>query len=245
MLLDSLLAKSKMERIGWTNRQKDYAKLRERPELLALHARLLELSIALSEQWKSYDYGEGYFYQSFDAVGITGLRDTRGRVDSMKLLERLKGKRVLEIGCNSGFLTLMIAETAKHVNGFDINPYLIDMARVVAEHLGIDNVSFETTTFETLRNEDTYDAVLSFANHSTYDKNTRFAIEEYFSKCRSLLAPDGVLLFESHPPEHEAGRLPDVLAIIENLFHVEEVEVLNYGTFLDRGRTFAVGRNRA
>ncbi|MDP6124510.1 MAG: hypothetical protein QGH20_01995, partial [Candidatus Latescibacteria bacterium] len=55
------------------------------------------------------------------ALGITGLRDTKGRVDSMELADHVKAKRVLEIGCNSGFLSLSVA--AAKTDGFDLNPF--------------------------------------------------------------------------------------------------------------------------
>jgi hypothetical protein len=54
-----------------------------------------------------------------------------------------------------------------------------------------------------------------------------------------------MLLFESHPPDHEAGSLPGILALLEKLFEVEEVDVLDYGTLLDHGRTFLVAKSRA
>ena len=49
-----------------------------RPDLLALHRDMNRQLALQTEQWDSYDYGEGYFYQSSDELGVTGLRDTAG-----------------------------------------------------------------------------------------------------------------------------------------------------------------------
>ena len=240
--IDALLTRSKLRRVSLLNRRNDYERLADNRSLLDLHLAMNRQLLAADREWNSYDYGEGYFYQGLDLIQVRGLRDTRGRVDAMQLRERLKGKIVLEIGCNTGFLSLSFADVAKHVIGFDVNPYLLNIGSAVAQFLGLTNVSFQDSAFEDFSPDDQFDFVLSFANHSTYDGNTRQSIEDYFDRCRSLVAPGGQLLFESHPPQHEGAGLEKVCTIVEKHFEVEERTVLNYGTFLDRGRTFITAR---
>ena len=52
-------------------------------------------------------------------------------------------------------------------------------------------------------------------------------------------------MFESHPPELEP---PDVLGktleIIQKYFHFEKQAILQYGSFLDRDRTFVIAKKR-
>ncbi len=242
-LFASFFTRSKLRKRSLMNRQRDYLGLNEKPDLLALHHDLNKELLA-ARDWPSYDYGEGYFYQSLDLVGITGFRDTRGRVESMNLANRVQGKSVLEIGCNAAFLSLSIAGAASRVVGFDINPHLISIGERTARHLGAENVELEVSSFEDFSSQETFDVVLSFANHSTYDGNTRQSIEDYFRRCLDLTRPGGTLLFESHPPEHEGDGLEGVCAILGELFETEERRVLEYGTFLDRGRTFMVARRR-
>jgi SAM-dependent methyltransferase len=235
-------ARNNVARQALINRLKDYQGLAGRPELSALHRRLNELLLKSAREWESYDYGEGYFYQGLKALHITGLRDTDARIEAMGLLERVKGKSVLEIGCNTGFISVALAGAAKRIMGFDINPHLIGIAREAAAYSGIGNVEFQASSFEDLQVEEMFDVVLSFANHSTYDKNTRQSPEAYFDRCMTLLRPGGSLLFESHPPAHEGEGLGQVLAMIRERVEVSECRVLEYGTFLDRGRTFVAGR---
>lgn len=241
----ALRAKNNVARQSMLNRLKDYQGLARRPELLPLHRRLNELLLRAAQEWGSYDYGEGYFYQGLHDLGITGLRDTDARIEAMQLAARVRGRRVLEIGCNTGFIALGVARAATRIVGFDINPHLIAIGREAADFLRHQNVELRVSSFEEFRTEERFDAVLSFANHSTYDKNTRQSLESYFDRCRELLEPEGVLLFESHPPAHEGEGLKDVVRIIGERFRMLESGVLDYGTFLDRGRTFIMAEHAA
>src|SRR5439155_627214 len=158
-----------------------------------------------ADRWDSYDYGEGYYYQSSDELGITGLRDTTGRVEAFGLKELLTGRSVLEIGCNAGFLSIAIAPSARRLVAFELNPYLIAIGELGADFLGFHNVEFSVAAFEDFTTDETFDDVLSFANHHTYDGNTRQSLAEYFERCHTLTRPGGRLIFESHPPEIEGG----------------------------------------
>ncbi|MGE3166744.1 MAG: class I SAM-dependent methyltransferase [Planctomycetota bacterium] len=241
-LRDALFARSKVRKLSLANRQRDYARLQSDPRLLALHRQLNRTLLAANEQWSSYDYGEGYFYQGFDEIGVTGLRNTRERLAQMQLHERLRGLSVLEIGCNAGFLSLSIARVARQVVAFDLNPHLVDIGIAAARHLGLGNVDFRVGAFEELAFDTPFDAVLSFANHSTYDGNTHQDIAHFFTRCHELTRPGGLFLFESHPPAYEGAGLDKVLEVLSGLFTVEERRVLAYGSFLDTGRTFVVAR---
>ncbi len=241
LFADALLSRSRLRKLAIAHRQADYLRLaRADARLLALHARINRHLLAACEQWPSYDYGEGYFYQSLASIGVTGMRDTTARVEAMNLRAHVSGKRVLDIGCNSGFVALSIASAADQVTAFDVNPHLIAVARDAAEYLGLGNTDFSACSFEDFTARSPFEAVLSFANHSTYDGNTRQTIEQYFQRCGDLLAPGGLLLFESHTPQHEGDGLRHVREIIGRLFSVRNEQILDVGTFLDRGRTFIV-----
>ena len=241
---DALLAKSRVARISGFHRLRDYLELGKRPEQRALHHAIQEQLLAASRQWQSYDYGEGYFYQGLPEIGITGLRDTAGRVAQMKLAERCAGRTVLEIGCNSGFVAISIARRAERVVAFDVNPYHLEIGRLTAAHLGIDNIEFIESSFEDLDPSATFGAVLSFANHSTYDGNTRQSVQQFIERCCRHSAEDGLFVFESHPPAHEGDGLGEVCRLIDESFALEERRVLDYGSFLDRARTFSVSQRR-
>lgn len=240
----ALRARSPARRRALLNRQRDYLALASDPARLALHRALNACLEREAAAWQSYAYGEGYFYQGLRAIGVTGLRDTETRVAAIDLRTRLASRRVLNIGCNSGFVDLAIADVAGAVVGFDPNPYMIDAARIAAEALDVRNVEFLVSSFEDFEVAGAFDAVLSFANHSTYDGNTRQTLEAYFDRCHDVLAPGGLLLFESHPPAHEGDQLETVCGLIDERFEIEERRILDRGTYLDRHRTFVAARRR-
>lgn len=242
---DIILARSSARRISLINRLRDYARLKGDDRLFNLHGKINNCLSVFSESWSSHDYGEGYFYQSFDAVGISGLRDTRARVEEMNMRDFTAGKSVIDIGCNSGFVSLAIADVAKQVMGFDIHPGLIDIGVLVKKYLKLDNVDLAVSSFEDFVVQEPVDVVLSLANHSTFDGNTKQSVKEYFSKCRFSLKPGGCMLFESHHPQYENKEsLEKVCEIMKDFFIIRERRNLRRGTFFDRGRTFIVAERK-
>lgn len=241
---DGFRAGTELRTLSVRNRQRDYAQLLNRPDLRAVHAQMNRQLAEQDRHWDSYDYGEGYYYQSCAELGITGLRDTAARVDAFDLGRLVADRDVLEIGCNTGFLSLAIAPAARRVVAFELNPYLVEIARVGAKHLGITNAELLVSSFEDFTTTETFDDVLSFANHHTYDGNTHQTLDDYFASCHALARPGGRLIFESHPPALEGAAFGRTLAIIERYFELTHAEIHQYGTFLDRDRRFLVGRRR-
>lgn len=216
------------------------------PPRRALRRRLLEIVGRAAREWPSADYGCGYLYQSFPALGLRGFRRTEARQAQMGIEGALAGRSVLEIGCNSGFLSLTLAPGARRYVAFDNNPYLIDIARLAQQASGDTRVEFRVQTVESLGSDERFDTVLSFANHSTWDGNMTLALEDYFAKLQRLLVPSGVLFFESHHPALEdAAKLERTLECMSRFFSIEERRMLTQGSAWDRGRTFVKARSLA
>jgi SAM-dependent methyltransferase len=229
-------------RQAWMNRANDYLRLSSRPDLLPLHRRFAAVLARQKAEWPHYDYGEGYFYQSFSALGVSGLRSTEGRVQALNLKALVEGKTVLDIGCNAGFVSHSIAGAARQVTGLDVNPLLVEIARLAADHLRLSNTVFLASGFEDAPLTGPFDVVMSLANHSTYDGQTAHSLEAYFDRCHALLRPGGLLVFESHAPSFEGDKLDKVCDIIGARFDIRERRLLDYGTYLDRGRTLVLAQ---
>jgi ubiquinone/menaquinone biosynthesis C-methylase UbiE len=72
----------------------------------------------------------------------------------VRLIERfvqLKGKRILEVGCGDGRLTIQYAPEAASVVAIDPDPESISAARQAATDAGIRNVSFKVGLAERSR----------------------------------------------------------------------------------------------
>lgn len=241
-LKDAFFCRERNRRTALLNRQKDYLWLGKHPDWLPLHLKLNEVLLCAND-WGSYDYGEGYFYQGFKTAGLTGFRDTEARVETLGLLDLVRGKKVLDIGCNTGFLDIILAKEAAQIEGFDINPFLIDIANKTKDFLRVSNISFNKNAFEKYESEGQFDVVLSLANHSTYDGNTKQNHLNYFNKCASCLESNGILVFESHPLSYEsAPALHKTKDVISSIFKIQKMGTTNYGTFFDRGRTFILAK---
>jgi SAM-dependent methyltransferase len=231
--------------ISWCHRCTDAMQAWGQPRRRAFRRELLCILQAARTGWPSADYGAGYLYQSSPPLGLRGFRRTDSRVAAMHIGAALTGQRVLEIGCNTGFLALALSATARHYQAFDNNPFLIDIARLAARTLGTTTASFSVDTIESFVADQPFDVVLSFANHSTWDGNLGLSLPAYFQKLQQLLVPGGRLYFESHHPALESGqRLTDTLGELRRRFVIDEQRVLPLGSAWDRGRTFVAATSR-
>lgn len=146
---------------------------------------------------KNQDFGRGEFYQSLEEIGIKGQRPTEERIQRYGLNDIVKGKRVLDIGCNCGFLDLRLGLAAQSVNGVEHNKSLVKIAEKVKKYLGRKNISFEVGDFKNYTAKRKYDVILSFAVHYWIG----LTAEEYCKKIISMLETGGVLVFESQDIE--------------------------------------------
>ena len=134
----------------------------------------------------------------FRSIKIDGWRPSEkrfARYDIEKYLS--KTKSALDIGCNCGFFTIVVSRHVKHIDGVEINPYLVNIANDTKEFLKIQNASFITSSFEKYQADKKYDVIFSLANDETIDGNTKFTFKEYISKINDLLTEKGHLIFES------------------------------------------------
>jgi SAM-dependent methyltransferase len=164
-----------------------------------LHVKLRGHLDEQSKNWQSFIYAqEKGFYQGFDAIKLVGCRPTEKRFDRYKIEKYLtKDKTALDIGSNCGFFSLHMSKFVGHIDGVEINPHLVAIANDTRDFLKIKNATFHNIEFERFNLQNKYDLVLSFANDSTIDDNTKITFEEYIKKIVSHLKKDGILLFES------------------------------------------------
>jgi len=246
-LADYHTEKEPRKRAALWNRLRDYTSilLAGDKKLLSFHKEINQSLLDQSVEYAHYDYGEGYFYQSLASAHISGFRNTEERIGQLGLNALVKEKSVLDIGCNTGFLLLSLASSYKYGFGFDLNPYIVQIANKTKLYMGVNNTDVVTSSFEDLKPQPMYDVILSFANHSTFDENTKQDVGSYFKKIASTLNDGGMLIFESHPPAFEdKTKLENVINVIKTLFCIDEIKQLPLRGFLDEGRTYVLARKR-
>lgn len=143
------------------------------------------------------DFGQNIFYQSFEKIGLEGTRPSLYRIIKYGLEEFLeKDQEVLDIGCNTGFLDMMLAEQVGNITGIEYDKSLCKIADYVKNYLRLQNCTFINQEFDKwyVENDKKYDVIFSFAVHHWLN----LSAEEYVERVDLLLKAGGYVCFESH-----------------------------------------------
>ena len=187
-----------------------------------------------------YDYGNSFFYQSMPCINLGGLRDTKSRIEVLKLEQYTKDKTILDIGTNIGAILLNINNDFKNAIGIEHNPKLIDIANKIKHYLNINNLNFICGDFNDYNFSNKFEIILSLANHKTYDKGITNT-EEYFNKIKSLINDNGFLFLESHPSLYEDKEKFKLL--VKNLlkdYTLIQEGAYKFGNIFDNSRRYVV-----
>jgi SAM-dependent methyltransferase len=201
--------------------------------------RLLSRRDAMARNWEGCDFGRGLFYQSSFIGGLPGRRntETRGRIIACDV--ELAGKALLDLGCNSGFLTCALARRGAKCVGVDHNPYLIDIATEFARHLNIEAVFIRDEIVDFCRKTNRrFDVVLLLSSHITNDDVSWECAVANIEAATSVLKAGGTLVFESHPPliEEWGAGLPRIIYELSQRLDLKRELRIRSGSPMDRGR---------
>jgi len=119
--------------------------------------------------------------------------------EELLALCKTQPKHILEIGSGTGYLTQALAAAFPNakIHAIDIAEGMIDLAR---DQVPSQKVTFECGDFEDLNFNRTYDLVISNATFQWFNH-----LEESLRKIKSLLEPQGCLIFSTfgHKTFHE------------------------------------------
>ncbi len=164
------------------------------------HAAVSRLHAEVDTLWQTYraqsrlrfgDYG--LLYQSYAPAFLPGSRDTASRAAAYHLTDLASGARVLDLGCNTGFLALTAAATAREVVGVDHAAPLIAIAEAVCAFSGFTTCRFATADAATFSDPEPFDLVIAAAVHGWID----LPLPDLSRRLAALTAPGGAVLFES------------------------------------------------
>lgn len=143
---------------------------------------------------------------------------SRGRIDEVYRLiaDTVSGneKKILDIGCGTGNVSLACAEKGASVTGIDLNAGMLENARKKLENSSLkDRVQFVemgVAELKTRFKEETFDACVSCLAFSELSEDEqRYAI----NSMHSLLKPDGILMIADEViPENNGKRILHFLA---------------------------------
>jgi SAM-dependent methyltransferase len=147
-------------------------------------------------------YHEDIPYQGYDRIQFKGIRWTpEKRIKEYGIDKHVKpGMKALDIGCNSGFMTVEVAYSlgVAKVTGVEPNPWLCRIGRLVADYLGVGNrTEFIDSLFNEMKITADYDVVLSLACFFPQCGKETETARDYFGRCSELLKEDGTIIFES------------------------------------------------
>ena len=192
---------------------------------------------------KKYDYGTGYFYQSLEKINLSGLRCSKKRVNEYNIDNFVKDAKVLDIGCNSGFLICELEQNFQKCVGIEWNKTLVDIGKKTIDYLNLNNIEFiNADDLKYDFKEYQFNVIFSFANHSTFDKGITSS-DIHFEKCDSLLEKNGILIVESHHPNYEKKEnFMNLVEKIVKLYSYEKIKIktIKSNYFYDNNRTLVI-----
>lgn len=112
---------------------------------------------------------------------------------------------VLDLGCGSGILSKTITDAGYEVQGYDISPAMIDLARQ-----RVPNATFQVGSFLTVEipSCQAVAAVGEVLNYLFDRGNTRTNLERFFRRIYQALRPGGIFLFDVATPGRVPGKGP-------------------------------------
>ena len=176
-----------------------------------------------------FDYGLGYFYQSIECIGLTGLRNTKKRITELDLKKLIENQTVLDIGSNIGAISIELDSNFKHFDNIEYNNSLNLVGQYISKNLSKTNISFISDNFLKYDFQKKYNVILSLANHTTFDK------------IGDLLLSKGILVLESHHPKYEnVSKFNKIVNSLKDNFSIIKSGKYNFKNFYDDGRTYYV-----
>jgi|TARA_B100001964_G_scaffold157053_1_gene172493 ubiquinone/menaquinone biosynthesis C-methylase UbiE len=196
---------------------------------------------------KTYDYGEGYFYQSLEKINLSGLRSSEKRISQYDIANEINGSEILDVGSNYGFILFQLENVYKSATGIEYNQKLVRVALKIKSYLKRENIFFIQADFLDHNFENNnFNFIFSLANHSTFDKGI-VSTDIFFEKCNRLLRSGGHFLVEGHHPKYEKIETFD--SLISNFinrygYEIKNEKFLKTGNLYDDGRKFFLLRKK-
>ena len=132
------------------------------------------------------------------------------------------GKRVLDLGCGTGSITVPLAKKGYTLTGVDLSPEMLSLAAKKAEEAGCANIQWhEMDITEPDLEWDSYDAIIAtfdVINHLTEEADVQLVFQE----AGMMLTDNGLFVFDIQTPY----RLREIQGNQTYAFHSDAVEYM-------------------
>jgi len=132
----------------------------------------------------------------------------------------VKGKRVLDAACGTGYGARILAQVADHVTGIDNSPTAINHARKWYPVIALDFIEGDVSSLPFP--DSSFDVVVSF---ETVEHIKEYQI--FIRECRRVLTPNGILICST--PNSKISS-PD--GVVKNPYHVVEFDPVQFTDLL-------------
>lgn len=135
----------------------------------------------------------------------------------------VKGKKVLDVACGTGYGSNMLSRTAESVIGGDISRYNINYCNEIYD---AENLTFQVEDIENLSfSDNSFDVVTCFETIEHVDEETQ---ERALSEIKRVLKPKGILLITTPnvDSKHYVG--------VDNEFHIKELGKIEFSDLLSK-----------
>ncbi len=151
--------------------------------------------------------GHRWLTPLYDPLLKWGMREDEFKRALIAHAQIRAGQRVLDLGCGTGTLTLMIKQTHPdaEVVGFDADPKILEIARTKANQSGVKIVFDQGMAFQLPYANESFDRVLSsLVIHHLTDENKRRTIQQAY---RVLRSGGNFHIFDFGKPHNHLARL--------------------------------------
>lgn len=110
----------------------------------------------------------------------------------------LQGKKVLDVGCGTGEISLRLAQAGYQVTGVDLSEEMLTVAQAKADAAGL-HIPFFQQNMARMEGLGEYDVVGIFCDSLNY-LETEQEVEQTFAAVHEHLTENGVFIFDVHSP---------------------------------------------
>ena len=166
-----------------------------------------------------------YHTLSHKDIFAQGTRDISERKKILDKLEFKEGEKVLDVGCNSGLLSVYLHSRGCKASGVDIDPFIIIGAKMVSNIIGAKGIDFFRLNLDEAEELPRYDTVMLFSVlHHTKDPE---ANAKKIASCCNRIVIESRLLENGKQPTKEGWEetsrwnfsdLPELISFYEKIF---------------------------